>query len=300
MPSCSPRWRAGPAHGYAIIETIKRRSAGTFDLPEGTVYPALHRLEQAGLLSSAWMTPPSGRRRRVYSLTRAVGALAERRKAWGRSRRQSTPRWKEGAHGRRDRRLRRSTAPRARLRSRAGPPAGDEVEDHLRDAAGPIRRGRQPKPSTAPSSASASPRDRRAIRGRCGRSSGERTWIALAVTVVVTFVAMRLRVMWLAITSMFSMLGAADRPLCLHRRTRGRRGRLARLSPLGRAGDLPGRPRGVDRRRHRARRLVRRGAPTHVLLAAAGEIALIGVLSVPCRWLGPAGSGGRRCCGGPG
>ena len=35
---------AGPAHGYAIIETIKQRSAGTFDLPEGTVYPALHRL----------------------------------------------------------------------------------------------------------------------------------------------------------------------------------------------------------------------------------------------------------------
>ena len=40
---------AGPAHGYAIIETIKQRSAGTFELPEGTVYPALHRLEQAGL-----------------------------------------------------------------------------------------------------------------------------------------------------------------------------------------------------------------------------------------------------------
>jgi DNA-binding PadR family transcriptional regulator len=75
---------AGPAHGYAIIETIKQRSAGTFDLPEGTVYPALHRLEQAGLLSSAWTTP-NGRKRRVYSLTRAgAAALGERRKAWGR------------------------------------------------------------------------------------------------------------------------------------------------------------------------------------------------------------------------
>jgi DNA-binding PadR family transcriptional regulator len=76
---------AGPAHGYAIIETIKRRSGSTFDLPEGTVYPALHRLEQARLLSSAWTTPPSGRRRRVYSLTKAgSAALAERRKVWSR------------------------------------------------------------------------------------------------------------------------------------------------------------------------------------------------------------------------
>src|SRR3982074_2348832 len=72
-------FEAGPAHGYAIIETIRQRSAGTFDLPEGTVYPALHRLEQAGLLSSAWTTPPGGRRRRVYSLTKAgSAALAQR------------------------------------------------------------------------------------------------------------------------------------------------------------------------------------------------------------------------------
>ena len=76
---------AGPAHGYAIIETIKEKSATTFDLPEGTVYPALHRLEQAGLLTSHWMTPESGRRRRIYSLTKAGSkALVERRKAWGR------------------------------------------------------------------------------------------------------------------------------------------------------------------------------------------------------------------------
>jgi len=75
----------GPAHGYAIIETIKTKSASTFDLPEGTVYPALHRLEQAGLLSSAWTTPSGGRRRRIYSLTKAgAAALADRRKAWGR------------------------------------------------------------------------------------------------------------------------------------------------------------------------------------------------------------------------
>jgi len=76
---------AGPAHGYAIIEAIKQHSASTFDLPEGTVYPALHRLEQAGLLASSWMIPPSGRRRRVYSLTKSgAAALAERRNAWSR------------------------------------------------------------------------------------------------------------------------------------------------------------------------------------------------------------------------
>jgi len=40
----------GPAHGYAVIETIRSRSGDAFDLPEGTIYPALHRLEQAGLL----------------------------------------------------------------------------------------------------------------------------------------------------------------------------------------------------------------------------------------------------------
>src|SRR5689334_24924330 len=75
----------GPAHGYAIIETIRTRSGAVFDLPEGTVYPALHRLEQAGLLSSTWTTPPTGRRRRIYSLTKAgSAALADRRKAWGR------------------------------------------------------------------------------------------------------------------------------------------------------------------------------------------------------------------------
>jgi len=58
-----------PSHGYAIIEELKLRSGGSFDLPEGTVYPALHRLERAGLLASSW-AEASGRRRRVYRLTR--------------------------------------------------------------------------------------------------------------------------------------------------------------------------------------------------------------------------------------
>jgi PadR family transcriptional regulator, regulatory protein PadR len=74
---------AGPAHGYAVIEEIRRRSAGAFDLPEGTIYPVLHRLEQAGLLASRWVTADSGRRRRVYAMTkRGERALAERRAVW--------------------------------------------------------------------------------------------------------------------------------------------------------------------------------------------------------------------------
>ena len=59
---------AGPLHGYAVIEEIKARSGGELDLPEGTVYPALHRLERRGLLRSGW-TSAAGRRRRTYRLT---------------------------------------------------------------------------------------------------------------------------------------------------------------------------------------------------------------------------------------
>jgi len=61
---------AGPGHGYAIITRLRDRSEGAFDLPEGTVYPALHRLETAGLLDSAWQVV-AGRRRRLYRLTTA-------------------------------------------------------------------------------------------------------------------------------------------------------------------------------------------------------------------------------------
>jgi PadR family transcriptional regulator PadR len=58
-----------PLHGYGIVEALRDRSDGAFDLAEGTVYPALYRLERRGLLESAWSTK-TGRRRRVYRLTR--------------------------------------------------------------------------------------------------------------------------------------------------------------------------------------------------------------------------------------
>jgi PadR family transcriptional regulator, regulatory protein PadR len=73
-----------PAHGYAIVEQLRERSGGTFDLAEGTVYPALHRLEQAGLLRSGW-SMAAGRRRRVYELTaRGRGALEVQQRDWRR------------------------------------------------------------------------------------------------------------------------------------------------------------------------------------------------------------------------
>jgi PadR family transcriptional regulator, regulatory protein PadR len=75
---------AGPAHGYAILSSLRDRSDGTFDLPEGTIYPALHRLESAALLSSSW-ADTSGRKRRVYALTdKGVAALAAERNEWRR------------------------------------------------------------------------------------------------------------------------------------------------------------------------------------------------------------------------
>jgi PadR family transcriptional regulator PadR len=76
--------RARPAHGYALIEELRRTSGGTFDLPEGTAYPALHRLERAGLLASSW-TSEAVRRLRVYSLTgTGCAALVEMELGWGR------------------------------------------------------------------------------------------------------------------------------------------------------------------------------------------------------------------------
>lgn len=75
---------AGPAHGYAIISSLRERSEGTFDLPEGTIYPALHRLEDAGLLGSSW-ADGEGRKRRVYGLTdKGVAALAAEQGEWRR------------------------------------------------------------------------------------------------------------------------------------------------------------------------------------------------------------------------
>ncbi|MCA1678311.1 MAG: PadR family transcriptional regulator [Actinobacteria bacterium] len=71
-----------PAHGYAVIRELERRSHGAFDLAEGTVYPALYRLEKQGLLESR-RAAVDGRERRVYSLTaKGQAALGEDVKVW--------------------------------------------------------------------------------------------------------------------------------------------------------------------------------------------------------------------------
>jgi DNA-binding PadR family transcriptional regulator len=74
--------RRGPAHGYAIIAALRDRSDGGFDLAEGTIYPALHRLERAGLVASS-IEVAQGRRRRTYALTaRGRTEFATQRREW--------------------------------------------------------------------------------------------------------------------------------------------------------------------------------------------------------------------------
>ncbi|MGE0601077.1 MAG: PadR family transcriptional regulator [Dehalococcoidia bacterium] len=71
-----------PLHGYAIIERLRERSDGAFELPEGTVYPVLHRLEREGQLASEW-AERNGRRTRHYRVTEpGREALAARRIEW--------------------------------------------------------------------------------------------------------------------------------------------------------------------------------------------------------------------------
>ena len=72
----------GPLHGYAVMEALRERSGGQVDLPTGTVYPALHRLERAGLVTASW-SEGGGRRRRVYTLTPAgTRSLEAERGTW--------------------------------------------------------------------------------------------------------------------------------------------------------------------------------------------------------------------------
>lgn len=76
--------RDGPAHGYALVRLLEQRSEGIFVLGEGTVYPALRRLERSGLLTSG-ETVVDGRTRRSYGLTRAgEAALHEQEHDWNR------------------------------------------------------------------------------------------------------------------------------------------------------------------------------------------------------------------------
>jgi len=72
---------SGPMHGYAVIEELKRRSGGALAPAQGTVYPALHRLEAAGFLASSW--DDGARKRRLYRMThKGRRELGTRRGEW--------------------------------------------------------------------------------------------------------------------------------------------------------------------------------------------------------------------------
>ena len=73
---------AGPLHGYAVKEALREATNEGIDLPTGTIYPALHRLERAGLIDGSWSVV-GGRRRRTYQLTKAGrSALHRERASW--------------------------------------------------------------------------------------------------------------------------------------------------------------------------------------------------------------------------
>ena len=71
-----------PGHGYELSQRLKQRSGGELAVHEGSLYPALHRLERGGLVESAWHSS-DGRRRRIYRLTPAGRRAASKtREEW--------------------------------------------------------------------------------------------------------------------------------------------------------------------------------------------------------------------------
>ena len=73
---------SGPTYGYQITQQVISLSKGYFELKEGSLYPALHRLEREKLLKSEWREA-DGRRRKYYRLTSAgKKALADKKKDW--------------------------------------------------------------------------------------------------------------------------------------------------------------------------------------------------------------------------
>jgi DNA-binding PadR family transcriptional regulator len=72
-----------PMYGYQIVKELEARSEGYFKFKEGTLYPALHRLEESGLVSGKWQTLPNGRQRRYYHITaKGLAKLALERTQW--------------------------------------------------------------------------------------------------------------------------------------------------------------------------------------------------------------------------
>ncbi len=76
---------ADPMYGYQLAKEVGQRSSGYFAFKEGTMYPALHRLERDMLVEGSWLDTPNGVRRRYYQITaKGRKALADRLKEWQR------------------------------------------------------------------------------------------------------------------------------------------------------------------------------------------------------------------------
>ena len=72
-----------PMYGYQIVKEMEARSQGYFNFKEGTLYPALHRMEKAGLVTGKWQLLPNGRQRRYYHITeKGREMLALERTQW--------------------------------------------------------------------------------------------------------------------------------------------------------------------------------------------------------------------------
>jgi PadR family transcriptional regulator, regulatory protein PadR len=63
--------RKGPLHGYGLTLHIKQTSREVLNVEEGSLYPALHRMEESGLISAKWALTDKNRRARIYAITRA-------------------------------------------------------------------------------------------------------------------------------------------------------------------------------------------------------------------------------------
>ena len=74
-----------PMHGWGIAQRIQQISGGTLEVNQGSLYPALQRLEQRGLITSDWQTTENNRRARYYEITRAGRrALGAETESWRR------------------------------------------------------------------------------------------------------------------------------------------------------------------------------------------------------------------------
>ena len=74
-----------PMYGYQIVKEVDKRSSGYFAFKEGTLYPALHRLERANLVEGRWEDTPNNVRRRYYLITaKGLQALTDRLNEWER------------------------------------------------------------------------------------------------------------------------------------------------------------------------------------------------------------------------